>query len=229
MATVSLYPAVDGEIQAGNDSTPMLFADICNAATALSVDKTSNYPGCQLWCGGGGTTADSWYYIIVPVFSCDSSVIGAGATITAADVNLYGVDKGNSDSVSPTFNLYGVALAAVNNIVVGDWDARDTTTPLSTAKTYAAMNVTGFAGLNTYALNADGLAAINPAGMFAVWVAMSPVVTKVAPSPHTNGFNLSCKFRICSTEEAGGTTHDFNVAVTYDPPVASGGGMFMVM
>lgn len=105
---------------------------------------------------------DHWFWIHRCIYLFDTSVLGSGASISAATFSLRGWLKQDGLSCTPDMNVYSSDPASNTGVVAGDYDCLGSTAFCDTPITYAAFNTSGW---NDMAFNATGLAAINKTGI----------------------------------------------------------------
>lgn len=148
MATLTVYATNTGEIGINNAT----FATAHDASAGSYVATGGCNTACYL------RSVDSRYYVQRGFLDFDTSALGAGATITAAILRVFG----NGAVVGGQARAYGVySSTASTPLVVGDFDQIGST---ALAPTIAAASWNA-AAFNDYSLNATGIAYINKTGV----------------------------------------------------------------
>ncbi|MBU0599044.1 hypothetical protein KKF61_08745, partial [Patescibacteria group bacterium] len=108
-----------------------------------------------------GASANTWRWLMRPIV-CFNTNIGAGVTVTAADLSVYAVSKLMEVARNDfALNVFSSNPADPTSIVAADFQTHGTT-QFATDIAYAAVSV---AANNTFNFNAAGLAAINTTGV----------------------------------------------------------------
>lgn len=222
MAVVTIYPSVDGYVLAGSDSVGRTWASILADSSGLRVGLSDATMPNNAWIA---TVANTYFYIYRPICSFDLSAIGAGATFTACDFVVKGQSKITTDA-TPTYNIYRQTLASVSTFDATAWGGAGSTAFCDTAITSAAFSVAGFAGTNTWALNATGLAAMDPTSFIALVIRSSNDTSGTGPTAGAWTFHKGYEINLL-TSETSGTTDDPHITATYTAaPPAGGHRMF---
>lgn len=130
-------------------------------AAAGSVADSDNLSVYATYIQSESTT-DKWYEIIRGILVFDTSAIPAGSTILSATLSLYGIEKYDYLSITPTINIYSSNPASDTGVVTGDYDSLGATAFSDSPITYANWSITGY---NDFPLNSSGIAAITVNGI----------------------------------------------------------------
>jgi len=198
MAELTVFASAgDGDITALNNSS---WAVTRAGNSGLSVDATDDNGNCYIQ----RINANS-YYIRRLYFPFDTSALGAGATITAVDFDIYYENSGVTGMSGTEYGIIEGDMASAITLVAGDWEPVSFTR-LSTDK---AQSVFSSAGYYTYSLNAAGLAAINKTGITKICLSSNWDIDNNQPSI------ASASFKSFRFSEYGGTGSDPKLTITY--------------
>lgn len=162
MAELTVYPdagtgntTVDGPVARYNTSGDS-WADIRTGAGNLT-EPTSSAVDCVRYRCDANT--DKWDFMYRAIFTFDTSALGSGASISAADFCIYitGIDNSFTDSLA----VVGATPANDNNLVDADYGQVGSTL-YATAVALAGLSTSQY---NNISLNATGLAAISKTGI----------------------------------------------------------------
>jgi hypothetical protein len=215
VATLVVFPATgalgagcDGYVQripTGGDED---WTTILAAGTGTAVNTASTGMAYQI-AEGSQAVPDTFSILRRPYVAFDTSALGAGAVISAADLNLYSTSKVDFLAIAPSMNIYAANPVTWNTLVIADW-IRVSSTKFANDISYASWNGTG---LTTFNLNATGIAAIDPAGHVNFCLRSHYDATGVNPSVGgISGTNTTINIRSADTA---GTATDPNLTITY--------------
>jgi len=160
------------------------------------------------------------------IFLFDTSIIGAGATVTASTLSIFGQSKARTDvawsmllnaySSNPTSNT---VLSGVDNT---DYNSLGSTPFCDSPISYAAFNTAAY---NDLILNASGLAAINVSGI--TKLGARDALYDVPNSDPLMGIGQAViMFSYFSGQT--GTANDPKLVVTYTPASVTTGSAFLL-
>lgn len=143
MTTLVVYPdagsggaSVDGHVR--RSGVDVDFNTIHDAATGTNTSKVSTAQAMARL--QASSTSNQYQRLDRGVATFDTTSIPAAATVTSAQLTVYGTAKSNGLG-SPDLDVVDVSLAATNDIVTGDYDGLGTTVYASTA--YAGFSTSG--------------------------------------------------------------------------------------
>lgn len=113
------------------------------------------------WCYILAHETSLWRAITRGIFLFDTAGLPDTCIVSEATLSVYGSSKSDGLSITPDANIYASNPTTDTALVVADY-SRVSDTPFSSAITYNAFNTAGY---NNFALNADGLAAVNRTGI----------------------------------------------------------------
>lgn len=153
-STVStFYPTTDGWVAARNQTTTWA---TLRAANGTNVDSAGTDTSTLF---AADPTSNTWDDIFRALFIFDTSSIPDADTISAATFSLYGETKQDSNSNTPSTNIYPGTTASDTALAAADFQSNTSSTAwCDTPVTYAGFSTTGY---NDFALNATGIAGID--------------------------------------------------------------------
>lgn len=157
-----------------------------------------------------GSTS-GWQHLYRAVFLFDTSLLGPVAVKTGATLSLAGQGKADGLSATPNINTYSSNPASSSNPVAGDFDSLGSTAFCDTAVAYASWQTGGT--YNDFALNATGLAAVDPEGVTKLGT-RNANCDVAATEPSRPGNNLISYLKSYMAEQTG-TSADPKLVVTY--------------
>lgn len=165
--TLTVYPdpdpetsTVDGGVEfKGFDTFTNMRNSAGSGAWPSRAVSTAGDSGA-IWLGA--TTSPTFRGIGRGIYLFDTSVISAGATISAASLSLYGHGKADDLAITPDIDVYSANPASNTNLVASDYATLGTTSYTGSPISYASWNTAAY---NVFTLNATGRAAITKAGI----------------------------------------------------------------
>jgi len=155
------------------------------------------------------TTSNQYKELARGFFHYNTSGLGGGATISAADFSLFGNDKQDQNSWAPDLGVY--ASTVTSNTALADADLTQVGSTVFTDApiAYSSLSTSAY---NTMALNASGLAAISLTG-----------ITKLASRNKNKDADNSAPawasnlfaYLVVDTADFSGTSSDPKLVVTY--------------
>ena len=211
-STSTFYPdpsvetsSVDGLVRENySTGSGISWASIRGGAGVSALDlQTESWP-VEVF---GDTTTNNWREFRRGAFLFDTSALPDTDSIDSAILSLYGSNKYDNLSATPTINIYSSAPASDTELVGGDYDSLGSTN-YATAITYASWNTAGY---NDFTLNASGLAAISATGVSKFGLRSESFdVNDAEPTWSANG--LGFKIRMA---DYAGTVNDPKLVVTH--------------
>lgn len=204
----SFYPdadaetsSVDGYVQNYVPAGSPDWATIHDATDGTEVyDSNSDAYPAYLHMSGG-----KWIIITRGIFLFDTDSLPDGATITSANLSLWGVSIAATNSLTRV-NVFSSNPASDTALSTADYDVLGTTA-FSTEKSPAGIVINAY---NVWELNASGLAAINKTGITKFGVRESHYdAPNVAPP---SGLGINIQFRVGTAEDA---AHKPTLTVVY--------------
>lgn len=159
----SLVLSVDGYTEHIVGSPGVAWSTLRAAAGTGSLDNDP--AGRAMYIMGNSVFANYWYGMRRGIVVFDTSLVPAGAIITSATLSVYGYLKGDDLVIAPDINVYSASPASDTALASGDFDSIGSVALCDTPITYAGFSTAGY---NAFALNAAGLAAIDPSGATAI-------------------------------------------------------------
>lgn len=136
------------------------WATIKAAAGTTAVDNETS-GGIYMQCDYAGD--DNCYLNFYrPITLFDTSDLTASASVISATLSFYGALKTNTNSYTPSINVFSSVPADNTALAAGDYDSLGTTALSNTSIAYADWSTTGY---NDFALNTSGLDSISKIGI----------------------------------------------------------------
>ncbi|HUH79602.1 MAG TPA: PKD domain-containing protein [Methanoregula sp.] len=166
--------ASSGQLTVSTTSSRM--ATIFNETTATTWTGTLMGPAATITYGDIVSDAgvkcaaatNTWWDTDREALIFDISGLPAGATVTAATLDIPGNNKYNHwDNNPPTFGITGFTPVTAGSIGVADFQRNGTTRYNTADISYANLDSTNRYGYNVFTLNPAGLAAIVPGKNYA--------------------------------------------------------------
>lgn len=171
--------AIDGQVfyQTAGVSTGVSWSTIHGASSGTGNNDNSSYRDVTMITSS--QSSDTWYSLMRTVLMFNTAQLPPGAIINSATLSLYGLEKYNTNTAytNPAINICSVTTAANNTLSNSDFGGFGNT-KLSSDLTYTNFSTSGY---NNFALNADGLAAINKTGITKLGVKFVPDFTTSSP------------------------------------------------
>jgi hypothetical protein len=142
-------------------------------------------------------------------FLFDTSSLGAGATISATVMSLYGTGMTNDLGGTPSIDVYTTTPASNTVLVAEDYDQIGTTSQTGTPILYSSWSIAGY---NDFTLNATGRGNVSKTSISKFGT--REVTYDVANTAPAWGSGLSV-FTTCYFAEQAGTANDPKLVVTY--------------
>jgi len=166
MTTLNVNPdanpetdSVDGTVK--HEQANLSWAQIIAAAGSSASDAISGGSLAKWQCD---TNTDKFKLLHRSIFLFDTSALPDDCVITSARLTVYGYTKLNEGSwANLKLNVYASAPASETALAAGDFDSLGSTPLCDTDLDYDDFDSGN--GANTFALNADGLAAISKTGI----------------------------------------------------------------
>lgn len=207
--TLTVYPdagtgstTVDGYVERGVVGTED-WSTKRDAASGTNTDATST--GISVLILADNTT-DNYDRIRRIIMTYDTSSLGSGATISAAQISLYGVFKLNTLSGQDSLDICESTPASNNDLVVGDYNQLGTTS--FGTLTYASMSTTAY---NDITLNSSGEANISKTGISKFGGRVQADLTDTEPTWSSSDQIL---LAFLSADQTG-TSQDPKLVITY--------------
>ena len=151
--------SVDGEVAEHYVAAAgVTWANIIIATGSTAADNLQGF-GINIKAATG---ANLWMQLRRWILLFDTSSIPATADISSATLSIYGYGKEDFLSILPNCNVYSSNPASNTSLVAGDFDSLGL---LAFCDSPIAYNDWNTSGMNSFVLNADGLAAITKAGI----------------------------------------------------------------
>jgi hypothetical protein len=154
-----------------------------------------------------GASSGLWDLILRSFVLFDTSSIGAGYTVDAATLSLHGQNATDVGNLAPSGNIYGSNPASNTGLVSADY-AAVSRVPFSDPIAYAAFDISAY---NDWALNASGLANIDPVGISKFSTQSVADASDTEPTWIVNGASNTQ----ARSAEYTGTSRDPKLLVTY--------------
>lgn len=192
---------------------------------AWSTLMNSNYNGGYddaeyMWTGMTLTTSPNYYNLYKCITLFDTSVLTAGATISAAIYKLYGRDNGagwgDQLNVDPGFTVVSTIQISPATSIGGYSSVlfKNATGTSALSDTITHPNIVN--DYNTWTLNTDGKAALNKTGVSFLGCVIEPLRTQLDPSWFRTAGGVEGYY--FQTSENTGTSQDPILQVTYTLP-----------
>jgi len=207
MATLSVF-ADTGDGYVGNDAVAV-YSTCRNAATGTGSSSTATNIDESLVCRAilfGGN-----YFISRGFFPFDTSALGSGATVTAAEFNLYIEVTAKFDTNTDSFCVVQTSQASTSSLTTADFDAVNFTDG-------GARTIAGFSTANQYwpwSLNGTGLTWVNTTGYSMLGLQSLLDINNTTPT----GLNQLSGQTYFSDNT--GTSKDPYLTVTFTTPVTT--------
>ena len=134
------------------DATNPTWTVLRAGAGTTSQDTTGTSEFFQTFCANGVT--DRWIIIERSIFLFDTSSIGAGATVTATTMGLYGVSYSAGTNQDPEVNIYTSTPASNDEIINADYSELGTVAQSDTnIVVVSGWNTSGY---NSWIFNSTG-------------------------------------------------------------------------
>jgi hypothetical protein len=202
----TFYPSLDGYVD--HFQTNQTWATIHDAA-GNTADNVSAYSGTVQIVST--STTNTWSAIVRSIYLFDTSALPDNAIISSATFSVYGGDKVDQGSWSPTMNIYSVNPSSNTSLTATDYATFGTTTYCDAAITYANMNAAGY---NNFTLNSTGLSNISKTGI--TKIGLREATYDVANSAPTYVASKQFYFRGYYSEQGAG--YQPKLVVTYTTP-----------
>jgi len=160
-------------------------------------------------------TTNQWRGLVRIIFLFDTSALGASASISAATLSLYGLDKQDFLSIAPDLNIYTSTPASNTVLANADYAQVGSTAQCDSPVSYAGWTNSAY---NDFSLNATGRGNISKTDI-SKFGARNANYDVAAVAPTWSSGSLFCYFQVASSDTAG-TTQDPKLVVTY----TTGGG-----
>lgn len=177
--TTTIFPnpdpestSVDGYVW--NNPGGGSWSSLVTAGSGTGAGPSSSFLSAGI---SSGNTTDSWALNTRFYFLFDTSSIPDGNTISSSTLSVWINAKGDSLGITPSINVYSSSPASSTNLVNADYSAVGSTT-YSTSKSYSSVVTGAYAN---FALNANGIAAIDKAGVSKFSIRNNYDVTATAP------------------------------------------------
>lgn len=203
MATTSFF-ADTGDGYVDNDAVAV-YSTCRNAATGTGSSSTVTNIDESLVCRAilfGGN-----YFISRAFFPFDTSALGSGSTVTAAEFNLYIEVTAKFDTNTDSFCVVQTSQASTSSLTTSDFDAVNFTNG-------GARTIAGFSNANQYwpwTLNGTGLGWVNTTGFTKLGLQSLLDINNSTPT----GLNQLTGATYFSDNT--GTSKDPYLSVTYTP------------
>lgn len=168
-----------------------------------------------------GNALNTFNTIYRMIMLFDTSAIGAGGTVSASTMSLFGNSKSDYNNTLPNINIYGSTPANNTSLSSSDY-AQTQNTAFSTAIAYNDYSTSAY---NDFTLNADGQSAISVTGISKF--SGKNANYDVANSAPAWLLGQSADIQSKSAETAG-TTSDPKLVVTYTINTASPSACLMM-
>ncbi len=206
MAELTVYPdagsgstTVDGTVERGTDGT---WSEVRDGA-GTAVTTTNSFYGTWLGCKG---TTNVWDGIRRCIFTFDTSGLGAGASISAAILSLYGFNKDDNWG-NQSARLTASTPAADNNLANDDYGQVGATAMASDI----AISAWSTSGYNDFTLNASGISNISKTGISKFGLRLASDADNSAPT--WSSYNAAQAYHYFA--DYTGTTRDPKLVITY--------------
>ncbi len=167
--------------------------------------------------------SNNWWRQQRGIFIFYTASLPNEANISAGTITIFGFAKVD-DTATPwkqSVNIYSANPASNNALVNADYAIADFgTTPFSTPISYDNFEIGTPGNPNDFALNASGLAAIDPASVSKFGTLGVEYDVADTPPPHEN--SKTTRINVWMVEQ--GTTYRPKLVITYTLPAAAGGG-----
>lgn len=216
LLTATVYPdpnpetvTVDGHADFDFSSVPWGTMRVATIAAAAS-DTSSTI---QQYVGNYNNGVDNyWLYRSFVLF--DSSILGAGALISAATFSGYCTTKVDDDlSLGSSKSIRLVQTTPASNTAITTDDFEQTgTTAGATDKTVASFSTAAY---NDFALNATGISWISPIGITKLGMRHTADIDNTTPNAPGAADDYSLMY--ISSADVADTTQDPKLFITYTP------------
>lgn len=136
----------------------------------------------------------------------DTSSLGAGATVTAATLSLYGIghaETGGSEGIG----VIGTSPASNTALTTADFDQVGTTHCCDSNVQLSGVSTSGY---NNWAFNSEGLTRVQVSGISKYGLRLENDINGSSPAPGTKGATFY-------SADQTGTSNDPKLEVTYTP------------
>ena len=164
------------------------------------------------------TTANNWNILRRSIFLFDTSSLGAGSTISAAVMSLFGESKTDNLAITPNIDIYTSTPASNTALEAADYGNTGSTSQTGAAMSYASWS--GASVYNDFTFSATGRGNVSKTGVSKF--AARNANYDVANTPPTWSDSVSSNLG-GSYADAAGTTQDPKLVVTYTIAAAAGG------
>lgn len=213
MATLTVYPSLDGVVQRGSVSET--WATIKAGAGNAHDNTVASNDAAYLVANPG--VADRWAKISRGIFLFDTSAMGSGATVTAAVMSLYIYDKNQTATGTSAFDIYASTPASTSALADADFTQVGSTSQTGAATTYASVTVGAYWD-NTF--NATGRGNVSTTGISKF--GCREVNFDVGAGTPTWSADPALAGISCRQSEYAATTNDPKLVVTYTPAGPAG-------
>ncbi len=167
-STLTAYPdggdpaatAVDGNVlRSGllNEAWGTIRAGAGNSHDAL------NQPNHFVeWEDAAAGHTNQWNQLVRSIFLFDTSSLGAGATISAATLSLFGTSKQDDHANTPNIDIYTSTPGSNTTLADSDFGQLGSTSQTGSPTTYASFSTSAY---NNFVFNATGLGNISKTGI----------------------------------------------------------------
>jgi len=161
MATLTVYPSLDGHVADGNND--LTWVNLIAEPGMYSVDDGAY--GVLINITASATT-NQWKTLYRSIFLFDTSALPDGCQISSATLSIYGrATKADALSITPDINVYASNPASSTVLTGTDFATLGSTPFCDIPITYANWNEGTPGTANEFVLNAAGLAAISKTGI----------------------------------------------------------------
>lgn len=166
--TLTKYPNAQGD--SGQNTVDGSVQTNYGFDSGKTWDQIRNGPGTQAFSNrttgsacslASDLTSNTWQWIIRSIFLFDTSSLGADANITNAVLSLYGYDKTDDLSISPTTDIYTSNPASNTSLIPADYTTLGTISQTGSPIAYSNWSV----AYNPFTFNSTGISNINKTGI----------------------------------------------------------------
>ena len=197
--SVSPYSSA-GDGTVSNMTASSSWSNCRNAGTGTAKDDTGVTNIIQTDVGFSGEKGLRRMF-----WAFDTSSIGSGQAVTAADLKLYGSTTSNYAISDPDLYIVSGSQASTSSLATSDFGSVGSTS--FGTKTFASWSGAGY---NTISLNSSGQAAINMTGYTKLAGRMGNDYNNTDP-----GTSFASAYMQAYTSEQSGTSNDPQLVVTY--------------